>query len=926
MPTRREPALLGRVSERQTLDRTLGDARAGRGAVLVIRGEAGVGKTALLQYCAGQASVFQVRRTSGVESEMELPFAALHQLCGPMLERLGTLPEPQRGALSVALGLATGEAPDRFLVALAALSLLSEAAAHQPLLCLVDDAQWLDSASAQVFGFVARRLLADSVAMVFAVRTPAAEGDLGGLPELRLQGLAEDDARALLETVIPGRVDPRARDRLLAEARGNPLALLELPRRLSPKQFPGGLELLSPQELPGWIEQTFIQRLQELPEQARMLLLVAASEPGDDSLLLWRAADRLGIQASAAETTQGEGLLAIDERVRFRHPLVRSAVYRSASPQDRRSAHLALAEATNSRADPDRRAWHLASAALGPDEHVALELELSAGRAQARGGLAAAAAFLRRSVVLTKDPTRRAERALGAAQASVHAGEFEAALAVLSAVDSTVLDELQQARLDLLRAQVVSASGAVSEAPALLLAAAQRLEPLNFELARESYLDAWGGALFAGNLANANMRDVSHAVRASLPSIGTPRASDLLLDGMSSLMTDGRAAAAPTLRRAISAFLGEELPLDKGMRWSTIASCAAVELWDFEGWDDVITRQMQLARDAGALAPLAFGLNGKAIVVAWTGDFEATARVQAEADAVTEATGSQVAPFGGMLFAALRGREAESFALMRTTTERATGGGAGFALQWVQWTTAMLCNGLGRYEEALTAAQQAWDDWPDWYVSIWAMPELIEAATRLGRPNLAAEPLARLVDSANVAGSDWALGIAARSKALLSAGADAESLYQVAITHLQATRLRPEVARAHLLYGEWLRRARRRADARGQLELAYSMLSTMGAEGFADRARRELLATGAKVQKHSDKRHDALTPQEAHIARLAANGHSNVHIGAELFLSPRTIEWHLKKVFLKLGITSRWELRDLHDRQDREDQDLEGFS
>ena len=886
---------------------------------MVIRGEAGVGKTALLHYCAGRAKRFQVRRTSGVESEMELPFAALHQLCAPMLDQLDSLPGPQQGALRVALGLEAGDAPDRFLVALAALSLLSEAAAEQPLLCVVDDAQWLDSASGQVFGFIARRLLADSVAMVFAVRTPAPDGELGGLPELRLQGLAEADARALLETVIPGRLDTRARDRLLAEARGNPLALLELPHRLSPTQLPGGLGLASPQELPGWIEQSFVQRLEGLPEQARMLLLVAAAEPADDSLLLWRAADRLGIQSSAAEATQSEGLLAIDERVRFRHPLVRSAVYRSASPQDRRSAHLALAEATDSRADPDRRAWHLASAALGPDEHVAHELELSAGRAQARGGIAAAAAFLRRSVVLTKDQTRRVERALGAAQASLHAGEFDAALGVLSTADTTVIDELQQARLDLLHAQVVSASGAVSEAPALLLAAAQRLEPLDAEFARESYLDAWGGALFAGKLANANMRDVSHAVRQSPPSIGTPRASDLLLDGMSTLMTDGRAAAEPTLRRAISTFLAEDLPLDKGMRWSVIASCAAVELWDFDSWDDVITRQAQLARDAGALAPLAFGLNGKAIVVAWTGDFEATALVCAEADAVTGATGSQVAPFGGMLFAALRGREAEAFALMQAVTEGATAGGAGFALQWVQWTTAMLCNGLGRYEEALTAAQQAWEDWPDWYVSIWAMPELIEAATRLGRANQAVEPLARLVDSANVSGSDWALGVAARSKALLGEGANAESLYQEAITRLQATRLRPEVARAHLLYGEWLRRERRRVDARTQLQLAHSMLSSMGAEGFAERARHELLATGAKVQKRTEKKHDELTPQEAHVARLAAAGHTNVQIGAELYLSPRTIEWHLKKVFLKLGITSRWELREVPTGDEQED-------
>ena len=904
-----ESLLLGRSQQRAALDRLLAQARSGHGAVLVIRGEAGVGKTALLRYAAAQAVGFQVRRTAGVESEMQLPFASLHQLCRPLLDRLDAIPPPQRAALSIALGMIDGDSPDPFLVSLAALSLLSETSTQQPTLCVIDDAQWLDSASGQAFAFVARRLLADSVAMVFAVRDHAADRDLADLPELRLEGLADDDARALLETVVLRPLDARVRDRLLDESRGNPLALLELPRRLDSTQLPGAFGLRDPDELPGRLEETFAGRLLDLPRDARLLLLIAAAETADDPLVLWRAADRLGIPPTAADAVAGKGLLIIGERVRFRHPLVRSAVYRSASPLDRRIVHLALAQASDARADPDRRAWHFAAAATGPDEAVALELERSAGRARARGGLSAAAAFLKRCVVLTGDPTHRAVRALAAAQASLHAGEFESALHTLSSADPLMLDDLQHARADLLRAQIISASGAVGLAPALLLAAAERLEPLDPTLARESYLDAWGAALFAGNLANADMHEVARVVRARPLASTAPHATDLLLDGVAALMTDGREAAAPTIHRALGAFLAEDLPVDKGMRWSVIASCAAMEVWDFDTRASIIDRQTQRARAVGALAPLAFGLVGQSITAALSGDFDEAARVTAEADAVTQVTGGRVAPFGGMLLAALRGRPTDAFELLDRTIEHSTASGAGFAVQWAHWATALLCNGLGRYEEALLAARQAWDDFPDWFVSIWATSELIEAASRLGQHDLGTEPLARLVESANVGGNDWSLGIAARSSALLSEGADAERQYRLAIQHLQATRIRPELARAHLLYGEWLRREQRRVDARAQLQTAHTMLAGMGAEGFAERARHELLATGAKVRTRVEMRQDELTPQEAHVARLAADGHTNVEIGAALYLSPRTIEWHLKKVFLKLGINSRRALR-----------------
>src|SRR5829696_1792235 len=903
------PGFIGRSRECEVLDRLLANVRGGQSTVLVIRGEAGVGKTALLEYCARQARGFRVAQIAGVESEMELPFAGLHQLSASMIDRLGALPKPQQEALQVALGLSSGGAPDRFRVALGALSLLAEVAAERPLLCVVDDAQWLDAASAQVLGFVARRLLAESVAIVFASREPSHERELAGLPDLRLEGLGEDDARALLATANPGPLNERVRDRLVAETGGNPLALLELPRSLSTAQMPAGFRLAGPADVPGRIEETFLRRLDELGAEARLLLLIAAAEPVGDPLLVWRAAERLDVGPSALAAAEAEDLLAIGEQVTFRHPLVRSAVYRSASLEDRRVVHLALAEVTDAEVEPDRRTWHLAAAAAQPDEHVASELVRSAGRAQARGGLAAAAAFLRRSVALTRDRRRRMDRALAAAQASLHAGAPDAALAILASAETGTLDELQRARVALLRGQIASASGSGSEAPAQLLTAARRLEQLDPSLARETYLDAWAAALFAGHLAGTtNLLDVSRAARSAPQPVHDAHACDLLLDGLAVLTTEGRAAAAPALKRAVSAFRGDEISVEKGLQWSVLASSASAELWDFESWDSVITRQMRLARDAGALVPLAIALNGQGIVVTWSGDFAAAARVVVEADAVTDATGTRVAPHGAMLLAASRGRETEACALIGQTIEDATASGEGLAVQYAHWATAVLYNGLGRYDQALAAAQRASDDMPDLFVLVWALPELTEAAIRSGRARVAAAACERLAASASVSGTDWGLGIAARSGALLKDGDAADGLYREAIERLSRTPLRPELARAHLLYGESLRRENRRVDARVQLRTAYVLFTSIGMEAFAERSRRELQATGETMRKRRVQARDDLTEQERQIARLARDGLSNPEIGTRLFLSPRTVEWHLRKVFVKLGIRSRRDL------------------
>ena len=900
----RRALLRGRAAECALLDGLIADIRRGESRSLVLRGEAGIGKTALLEYLVGSAPDLTVLRAAGVESEMELAYAGLHQLCGPLLDGLAGIPGPQRRALEIVFGVSAGAAPDRFLVALAVLSLFSEAAEERPLLCVVDDAQWLDQASALTLAFVARRLLAERVGLVFASREPREA--LRHVPDLELHGLFEGDARALLGSAV---LDERVRDRIIAETRGNPLALLELPRGLSAAQLAGGFGLLDAQALSGQIEESFLRRLERLSDETRSLLLIAAAEPTGDPLLLLRASERLLIPVSVAGGVETDGLLTIDERVTFAHPLVRSAVYRSAPAHERRAVHLALAESTDRTADPDRRAWHLAAAAPGPDEEVALELERSAGRARARGGMAAAAAFLRRSVLLSGDDAQRMRRALAAAEASLHAGAFDAALALLTMAETVALDELQQARVDLLRGQIAFASSMGSAAPPLLLKAAERLGPLDAELARETYLDAWGAALFAGHLASAgDLLDVSRAVRSAPPPTGPPGPSDLLLDSLATLIIERRAPAAPMLRRATGAFLDGGSPAPENFRWGWMSTIPANVLWDEHSWDAIAARQVREARDAGALARLPIDLTAWAVLVAWRGNFGAAAAAIAEADAVTEATGSRLAPYAALLLAALGGREADASTAIGSTIRAAADGGQGIGVQWAEWANAILCNGLGRYERALASAQRAADVMPQLFVSAWALPELIEAAVRSGRSELAAGALGLLGEATAAAGTDWGLGVHARCRALLSEGETADRLYCEAIERLARTRLRPELARAQLLHGEWLRRESHRVDARAQLRAAYDQFTAIGMEAFAERARKELVATGERVRTRTVETRDDLTAQERQIAVLARDGLSNPEIGGRLFLSPRTVEWHLRKVFTKLGVRSRREL------------------
>jgi DNA-binding CsgD family transcriptional regulator len=908
MSATRGQAFVGRTSERAMLDGLLARVRRGDSRVLVIRGEAGIGKTALLRHAARQASGFRVAEVTGVQAEMELPFAGIHQLCATMLDRLDALPAPQRDALSVALGLAAGEVPDRFMVGLAVLSLLATMAEERPLLCLVEDAQWLDAASSQILGLVARRVRAESIAIVVAVREPASEHDFDGLPELRLDGLPEQDARALLRGAVTGPLDSRVGDRLVAETRGNPLALLELPGRMTAAELAGGFELPGAAELPAHIEDHYLRRVGELPDATQRLMLLAAAEPLGDSALVLRAGRRLDIETGALAPATAAGLLEIGASVRFRHPLVRSAIYRAAPFRSRQRVHEALAEVSDPDSDPDRRAWHRALAAEGPDEDVAAELERSAGRAHARGGAAAAAAFLDRAVALTADPAWRRERALAAAQASIQAGDLARARGLLATADAGPLEEFQRARLDLLRAQLAFVSSRGTDATPPLLAAARRLEPLDVSLARETYVDAFSAALFGARLnGTVGMPEVAEAARAApRPPDAAPASADLLLDALVALVDDYE-AAIPRCRAAVRRLAGEQASAQERLRWLWQGCVVALEIWDDEHAHSLSHSSVQIARETGTLGELALAMSARAPIQVFCGDLAAATATVSETASVEEVTGIRSAPYGALIVSAWQGRRPETTGLIEATERDAEARGEGIGLAISAYARAVLCNGLGLYEEALAAAATA-SEHREIVAENWGLSELVEPATRCGRTDLATDAMQRLAAKAQATRTEWALGIEARARALLGEDADADRWFRTATEHLGRTRVRAELARTHLLYGEWLRREGRRLDARTELNAAHELFTAMGMEAFAERAGSELLATGETARRRIATTRDDLTPHERQIAELARDGLSNADIAARLFLSRRTVEWHLRHVFSKLGIRSRRQL------------------
>ncbi|MEU4291737.1 AAA family ATPase [Kribbella sp. NPDC026596] len=903
--------LRGRVSECEVLTNLVRSAQDGHSQVLVLRGEAGIGKTALLHFLLDHATDCRVSRAAGVESEMELAFASLHQLCAPFLNRLDELPAPQNDALATTFGLRPGNPPDGFVLGLAVLTLLSNVAEDQPLVCVIDDAQWLDHASAQTLEFVARRLRAERIAMVFAVRTTDQQPKLTGLPELVLPGLATRDATALLDSAMVGRLDDRVRNQVLAESHGNPLALLELPRQLSSTELTFGPA--GDTNLVSRLEDGFLRQLDVLPQESRRLFLLAAAEPVGDVDLLRRAAQRLGIGHVATQAADSAGLLELRHRVEFRHPLVRSAVYRAADVQERRIAHQALAEVTDPDRDPDRRAWHRARAVAGPDESVAAELEQSADRAQRRGGLAAAAAFLEAAATLTPDPAHRARRSLTAAQAKAASGAFEDALTLLATAQAGPLDEAEDARVQLQYAQISHYSHHGNKAMPMLLDAARRLEATDPKLARETYLDALAAAMFAGRLASGpdtGMQQVAEAMRrVELPAAATK--PDRLLQDIAVLYTDGYPAAAPDLLDVVGAFGRDELTMDEAVRFAWLAACAATDLWDDANWGVLTRRHLDAIRNIGALSVLPVALNSRIIYDLYSGDLAEAESLVAEADWVAEVTGGENAmiPYGDVSLKAVRGHASLAEAQFTKILNDIALRGEGVGLNMVSWFRAIMFNGLSRYDEALDAAWTGAASPLELGPPKWALAELVEAGVRSGNTDEAADALEQLSSFARASGTEAALGVLAGRNALLRTGPAAEDCYQEESERLGTTTLRVEHARAQLRYGEWLLREDRRKDARVQLRTAYETLSALGIEGFAERARKELASTGETVLKRTIEAPVTLTTQEAHIARLVADGLTNPEIGAILFISARTVEWHLRKVFAKLGVTTRRQLR-----------------
>jgi DNA-binding CsgD family transcriptional regulator/tetratricopeptide (TPR) repeat protein len=912
--------LHGRERDRAVLDNLTAQVRSGNSQVLVLRGEAGVGKTALLDYVSDQATGFSSLRVAGVQEDMELPFAGLQQLCIPLMDQLDVLPQPQREALEVAFGHGAGPTPDRFLVGLAVLSLMAAASSERPLLCIVDDAQWLDQVSVQTLAFVARRLLAEQVAMVFAVRTGHPDV-LAGLPDHTVNVLSDAAARELLDSVLIGGIDPLVRDRVVAETRGLPLAILDVPRSVSATELAGGFWISGRRSTTTALEDGFVERILAMPPDTRQLLLVAAAEPVGDAALFLRAAAELAVPIDALAHAEAAGLIEFGPRMRFSHPLMRSAAYRAADLSERRAVHRALAAATDAHSDPDRRAWHAANAAAGPDDAVAAELEISADRAQNRGGIAAAAAFLERATVLTMDPQLRGSRAIAAAQAKREAAAPDAAYGLLAIAESAPLTALQRAQVARMRAQmdfVRSRAGAsdaptVGDASAQLLGAARALEGLDDELARETYLEALTAAMYAGRLGAPTL--LLEVATAGADAVGRvddlARPIDYLLRGMTARIIDGPGAGSADLRAALE--LWNTAAQQNPGRWlywpfPIAQESAAHEMWDDQVLERISTGILSRAREAGALAALPPALGYRAGVHFYRGEFGSAARLIEESASITVAMGNAPVRYHSLNLAAWGGVAETAVGIIESAAADGAARGEGRLIGLAAFCGAVLYNGLGRYEEALSAARRCCE-YEDLGFHSWSLYELIEAAAHVGDRDSAAGALPRLEQRAGASGTDWGLGAVAAAQALLADGPEAEAGFVEAIERLERADIALHLSRARLSYGEWLRRVNRRNDARSQLGAAHETFMKMGARGFAERARRELVATGEKVRKQPVRSGDGLTAQEAQVAGLAREGLTNSEIGAQLFISAHTVEWHLRKVFVKLGLTSRRQLR-----------------
>jgi DNA-binding CsgD family transcriptional regulator len=873
--------LRGRREESAVLEWILAGARSGAGGSLVLRGEPGIGRTSLLEYAVGHAHGMRVARLAGIDSETGLGFAALHRLLFPIAPRLDGLPGRQLGALRAAFGLTTADIPDRFMVSLAALALLADLAAEQPLLVAVDDAQWLDRATIEVLGFVARRLTTEPIAFVIAVREPTIRcQSIDGLPTLYLNGLPEQDAHELLAAVATGPLDRRMAQRVVAETAGNPLALVELGRQITDGQCAAGMPAPQPLPIGGRLKDQFLRSVQTLPSGTQTLLLLVAAEPSGSPALLRRAAARLGLGANVAGPAEAAGLLASADRVTFRHPLVRSAVYYGAPPRERRRVHAALAAVIDPVSDPDSHGWHLAAAAGGPDEGAASGLVRSAARARAKADHAAEAMLLTRAAELTPDRKRRADRLLDCAAAVLAAGEPVYAETLLDQADPSLLGPPARARTAQLRATVSLVGGRFREAPSALLRAARELHPLEPQRARETLLDAMYAGLVAGVQAGSDvLPDIAHAAL-SWPAQSPPTAGDLMLRGFATRLTAGYRAAVPALRSAVDALIDGTPLRSAAPRLLAMGWWAAGELLDGDAQQVLVPSWKQIRGDAG------------------TDNQEPGIAVSDIAGAPGPSELLQLVWHGG---------EVDARSALAANIRSSVEAGAELGVSTARHAVAVLELGQGRYEAALASALTVYTDDPP-YLGTHILPDLVEAAVRCGDHSAARSGLERLAERALASGTQLAAGLLARSRALLAGSAEAEVLYQEAIEHLRQSTDTVQLARAHLLYGEWLRRQRRRRDARQQLRTARDTFDAVRFEAFAQRSCGELLATGERASKRTGDITQQLTPQEMQVARLVAEGSSNRQVAAQMFISPNTVEYHLQKVFRKVGVSSRTQL------------------
>jgi len=905
--------LLGRREEQRRLAALLHEARKGQAGVLVLRGEAGIGKSALLSDLAKNAGDFCICRAGGVESEMELAYAGLQQLCRPLAGHNEELTQLHRNVLDQVFGRTEGAPPERFLVGIAALDLVATVAQKQPVVWLVDDAQWIDQASMQAIAFVGRRLLAERVVILIATRDAADENELAGLPELRLDGLTAEDAGRLFDLVVSGPTDPLVRDRIISEAHGNPLALLELPRAWTTAELVEGLPDAAGIPLTGRLESAFAKRLRVLPPDTQTLLALAAAEPTGDPALLWSAAQRLGLDWSAAAPAERAGLLEVGQGVHFRHPLVRAAAYRCAPLEKRLEVHRILAEVADPIHDADRRAWHWACSTVGHDEKIAAELERTAGRARAHGGLLAAAALLERAALLTPHGDRRADRTVAAARAKRDAGAFQSALRLLSVVDSEPRSELRTAQAEQLRGKIAFDQRRSSEAAELLLSAAQRIEPFAPRAARDMHLEALAAAVWAGGPGDRELvARAAQAARATSWAETPPRTADLVLDAIATRVTEGHAAAAPALARALDAIRDYGLESDADdLLWLTgnrLAGLIVTEAWDYEAGLALAERQVTVARESGALVQLQFALNFLANHVIVSGDLRGASALLEEERLLSTMT--QVTPNRTMLIDALRGDTSRTVPAIQAMIEAGIKSGHGRVIFFAHYAAAVLYNGLGRHADALAHARQVIESDALGFQTF-AAGELAEAASRESDTGLLSYMSTWIQVRAAATPSEWALGMSARIQALGARDAEADALYQESIARFGKTRLRIELARSQLLYGEWLRRERRPLDARVQLRTALRLFRDFGVEAFAGRARIELEATGERTRPPAADSATHLTPQESQVARLAAEGLTNREIAAHLFIGESTVEYHLVKVFRKLDVRSRTQLAHL---------------